>query len=342
MPGISSIGDFATSSKSRASSVLPAEARALSRLIRNAETVEQGVQLLIGILEEPILSKVKDVLPIIAKESSVDPRLCYQRLGLFMEQAVQNAMQEAVVDEEEEAAAKGSRSATHANNDSDDSIDTNPNVRPTDEKGATPAATMVSDMSSAEETAASLLRDFKQSTQLTVPNKTAKAVWARILEYLHLAVCTRTTKTWGRKKIYEVYQLCMGPVNVQGRSCNDIANMVNAEFRSIYHGGGEDESGCRVYCQEYENRLYIQVCIGKSFDYTDMRNRSLSGEKKKKKANEFVIVCEDGSDLVAVTASRAPSGSRFTHYVMTALELVLPGTVKQAKDNGALFIETCL
>jgi hypothetical protein len=339
MPGISAIGDFATSSKRHASSVLPAEARALSRLIRNAETVEQGVQLLIGILEEPILSKVKDVLPTISKESSIDPRLSYHRLGLFMEQAVQSVVQEAA-EEEEQAAAKGSSSGTHTNDDSDDSIDTNPNARPT-EKGATPAATMVSDMSSAEETAASLLRDFKQSTQLTVPNKTAKAVWARILESLQLAVCTRTTKTWGRKKIYEVYQLSMGPVNVQGKSCNEIANMVNAEFRSIYHGGGEDESGCRVYCQEYENRLYLQVCIGKSFDYTDMRNRSLSGEKKKKKANEFVIVCEDGSDLLAVTASRAPSGSRFTSYVMTALELVLPGAVKQAKDNGALLIATC-
>jgi hypothetical protein len=351
MPGISAIGDFISTNKRHASAgVLPPEARALSRLIRTIGDVTLGVELLTGVVEDAILAKVKEILPIIAAEKGNDDRLKEHRIALAVDQAIQSVAEEADDDHGGELSNDEGNTLygydvagyRKTDSDTDESLAKKSKVTST-ETSATTALPMVSDMSSVEETAASLLRDFKQSKQLTIPDKTEpKNIWSRLLESLHLAVCTRTTKTWGRKKIYEVYQLSGGPVNIRGKSCYDIANMVNAEFRNIYHGGGEDQSGCRVYIQEYENMLYLQVCIGKPFDYTDVRNRSSTGEKKKKKANEFVVICQDESDLIAVTASRAPSGSRFTPYVLSALDIVLSGGVKQASDKNTGMLEHCL
>lgn len=348
MPGISAIGDFISSNKRLASAgVLPPEARALTRLIRTIGDVALGVELLTSIVDDSILDKIKEILPIIAAEKGNDDRLKEHRIALAIDQAIQGVAEEADDNHtddhsnDEEIALDGYNNASYRNtgSDTDESLTKKSKIIST-ETSTNTTPPMVSDMSSVDETAASLLRDFKQSKQITVPDKTApKTLWSTLLESLHLAVCTRTTKTWGRKKIYEVYKLSGGPVNVRGKSCYDIANMVNAEFRNIYHGGGEDQSGCRVYVQEYENMLYLQVSIGKPFDYNDVRNRSSTGEKKKKKANEFVILCQEDSDLIAVTASRAPSGSRFTPYVLLALDIVLSGSVKQASEKNTGMLE---
>jgi len=316
MPGISVLGDFAYKSKRHASAALPAEARALSRTIRNLDDLPLGTVLLRGVAEAALLAKINEFLPFFAGDDYGDVRIMEHRLALLVEQAIQTMVDEA-------AAAAGDRDAS--NSDSHVPAATEPTST---EAAAETTAALVSDMSSAEETPAPSLRQIGKHHKGTVANVTSKAIWARLLESLHLAVCTRTTKLWGRKKIYEVYRLGGGPVRVQGKSCHEIANIVNEEFRNIFHGGGEENSGCRVYCQEHESRIYLQVCIGKPYDYTDMRNRSITGEKKKKKANEFVIICEEGSDLMAVTASRAPSGSRFTHYVLATLEIVLSGGAK--------------
>ena len=69
------------------------------------------------------------------------------------------------------------------------------------------------------------------------------------LEALHLEVASRSPRVWGRRKIYEVY--CMPrPVRTVGRgdgALKSVRDAVEREFRSSFHGGGEDQSGVRVY-----------------------------------------------------------------------------------------------
>ena len=73
--------------------------------------------------------------------------------------------------------------------------------------------------------------------------------------------------------------------------------------------------------------LWIQINIGRSLDTTDEVQRSKTGGKKQKADNEFVAVIPQESNLVALTASRSPSRSRFTPYVLSALETALTCSV---------------
>lgn len=157
-------------------------------------------------------------------------------------------------------------------------------------------------------------------------------VWAHLLEHVHLHVTSKTTRTWGSKKIYEVYRLA-GPT-LPVINMEEIRSKVQKEFLAFYDGSTDcgkialRYSDCRVYVVQREDHcLWIQVNIGRSFDPADEIQRSKTGEKKKKAATEFVAVIPPESNLVALTASRAASRSRFTPYVLSALETALTCSV---------------
>ena len=157
---------------------------------------------------------------------------------------------------------------------------------------------------------------------------TISAFWAHLLEAIHLQVVARTTRIWGRKKIYEIYRL-NGPATAL-KSLEQIRAEVQRDFSAAYSG-----IECRTYAlRRHDGFLFLHLVIGEPYNYTDERNRSISGEKKKKKANEFMFVVKPGSDLMAVTASRAPSKSRFVKYVLTAVDLALATTDKNVAQNG--------
>lgn len=157
---------------------------------------------------------------------------------------------------------------------------------------------------------------------------TTSAFWAHLLEAIHLQVVARTTRIWGRKKIYEIYRL-NGPATAL-KALEQIRAEVQRDFSAAYSG-----IECRTYAlQRQDGHLFLHLVIGEPYNYTDERNRSISGEKKKKKANEFMFVVKPGSDLMAVTASRAPSKSRFVKYVLTAVDLALATTDKNVAQNG--------
>ena len=184
------------------------------------------------------------------------------------------------------------------------------------------------------------------------------------LESLSLQIVARTTVTWGKKKMYEIYQLPRPLRPVGGKAgVMAVQNAVEREFRAIFRGGGEDQCGIRVYGllrkiagsaledgveeegevdvafgeksvekqQDEEGNghgeettyLFIHMCIGKPLDLHDENLRAPSGEKRKKKANEFIAVLRPGSALFALSASRAPSGSRFTKFLLGALAKAL-------------------
>jgi hypothetical protein len=128
-----------------------------------------------------------------------------------------------------------------------------------------------------------------------------------------------------------------------------VRNAVEREFRAIFRGGGEDQCGIRVYgllrkvagtcledgieggeeeqmIGEAETYLFIHMCIGKPLDLHDENLRAPSGEKRKKKANEFIAILRPGSSLFALSASRAPSGSRFTKFLLPTLARALSST----------------
>ena len=165
--------------------------------------------------------------------------------------------------------------------------------------------------------------------------RTISAFWAYLLEAIHLQVVSRTTRIWGRKKIYEIYRL-NGPVS-HHKSLEQIRVDLLNEFRAIY-----SDIECRTYgLQRLDGNIFLHLVIGPPFDYTDERNRSQSGEKKKKKANEFIFIVNPGSNLMAVTASRAPSKSRFVKFVLTAADLALVATDKRAQ-NGEICHYCCV
>jgi hypothetical protein len=147
---------------------------------------------------------------------------------------------------------------------------------------------------------------------------TMSSFWAYLLEGLHLQVVSRTTRVWGRKKIYEIYRLS-GPAS-SSKSLEQIRRDLQREFQTAYSG---IDSRTYALKRDDDGYLFLHLVIGKPFDYSDERNRAASGEKKKKKANEFIFIVQPGSSLIAVSASRAPSKSRFVKYVLTAVDLAL-------------------
>ena len=197
------------------------------------------------------------------------------------------------------------------------------------------AVTVVSELS--EEDDSSLIKTVDQkpaahdsAVASSSSSMTPQEFWATILESMHLQIASRTTTVWGRKKIYEIYRLS-GPAAAH-KSLEDIRRGIDEEFRRIFCGGDEEH---RVYATKRNNRIYCLLNIGKPFDYHDERNRSSSGAKKKKKSNEYIFWITPGSPLLAVTASRAPSNSRFTRFVLTAIDLVLSENANlNAPNNG--------
>ena len=170
---------------------------------------------------------------------------------------------------------------------------------------------------------------------------TEDAIWTMALEKLHLELCTITTRSWGRKKKYEVYQMA-GPAkpNTEG-----LCQVIVQEFIKVFLGSMEGSescmlrySDCRAYVSRKGKELWIQVNIGKPFDYTCHFNRNKAGSKKKKSCTEYVAVVTPESSLIALTASRAPSRSRFTPYVFAALENALTCTVNDSFDTESKFV----
>jgi hypothetical protein len=158
--------------------------------------------------------------------------------------------------------------------------------------------------------------------------------WANLLEAVHLEVSARTTRVWGNKKVYEVYKLA-GPAMLVS-NLEEIRQRVQKEFLAVYDGSINEDSVCAVRysdCRVYATirsdplALWIQVNVGRSLDVSDEVNRSITGEKKKKAATEFLAVVTPDSPLVILTASRAASRSPFTPYVLSALEACLTCSV---------------
>jgi len=173
------------------------------------------------------------------------------------------------------------------------------------------------------------------------------------LESLNLQIMARTTTTWGKKKIYEIYSFPRPVRSVCGEGgVSAVRSAVEKEFRASFRGGGEDQCGIRVYgllrriccsvdedtaaadvaCNGSSNEdaeshssekgdtyLFLHLCIGKPLDLHDESMRGSNGEKKKKKGNEFIVILRPGTTLFALSASRAPSNSRFTPFVLASL-----------------------
>lgn len=313
------IGDSRLATRSRPTS-LPAEARSVARVLRLLNSPRLATEVLLGGLSQvpssPMLKSVqesiKDTVDSIHEQEGVmKAKEAEHRLSLAMEWAVQNAF-----------SRKNTPPPPSSDDDGTGSIQSLP-LQTTQYKSTT-AAALVSDSSTA---GGSDQEESTASQQLILPSETTleqgiamRKFWAMVLESLHLQVASRTTKVWGRKKIYEIYQLT-------GAALIDDAEMlrktVETEFRTIYHGGGEHQSGCRTYALKRGAQYFVSINIGMWFDLQDERNRSLSGERKKKKANEFLAIITPGESLVALTASRAPSRSRFSKFVLAALDAAL-------------------
>jgi len=165
-------------------------------------------------------------------------------------------------------------------------------------------------------------------------------IWATILESLHLQIASRTTRVWGRKKIYEIYQFAKPIQDASADEMTSIRGRVETECHRILAGVVDVTSACRIYTtmqpmpgangsnNNLTQAICVQISLGKPLDLHDERNRSASGEKKKKQGGEFVAILIPGSTLFALTASRAPSRARYTAYVLAVLENVLTDTTK--------------
>ena len=208
----------------------------------------------------------------------------------------------------------------------------NTTLQPT---AAAVSPTVVSEPSSDEASAAVVSPEMGCADQLTVGTsvsaesmastasshhtlQTKQECWAYLLEGMQLQMASRTTTVWGCKKMYEVYRLS-GPATTS-KTLEEIREGIHKEFATLYCGSTQ---GHRVYTTMREGRLYLQINIGKAYDFTDENNRALRGNKKKKKSNEFTFWVTPGSALFAATASRAPSHSPYTKFLMVALDLVL-------------------
>ena len=302
MPGITMIGD--ARSGAGLPTALPAEARSLCRFLRLLKSPQTAADALLDTLgrappsvqRTQILCDMKETLESLS-ELDLAPKESADRISIATELAIRTAFEK----------------TRNSPSDDDDASSLSPPPMTTKMAETTARAAVVSDSSTAgsEEETESLLADESISS---------KRFWAFVLESVHLQIASRTTTVWGKKKIYEIYQLS-APCVIQFP--DDVAKALDREFRAVFHGGGEDQSGCRTYALQSGKFTYIQLNIGKPYDFQDERNRSLSGEKKKKKGNEFIAVLEHGSPLIALTASRAPSKSRFLQFVLTALDAAL-------------------
>jgi hypothetical protein len=201
-------------------------------------------------------------------------------------------------------------------------------------------------ISDSEDGVTSATEEESEATETQLDKELVKMdLWANLLEAVHLEVSARTTLAWGKKKIYEVYQMA-GPA-MPVSNVEDIRRRIQKEFLAVYDGSiAEDNvrairySECRVYATIRSDplALWIQVNVGLSSDLSDEVNRSITGKKKQKAATEFLAVVTPESPLVILTASRAASRSPFTPYVLSALEAcltcsVVGGYASKGKNN---------
>lgn len=213
-----------------------------------------------------------------------------------------------------------------------------PAPRQTDGSSMTKAAKQGSRtalISDSEDGIASATEEESEATETQLDKELVKMdLWANLLEAVHLEVSARTTRSWGKKKIYEVYQMA-GPA-MPVSNVEDIRQRIQKEFLAVYDGSiAQDNvrairySECRVYATIRSDplALWIQVNVGLSSDLSDEVNRSITGKKKQKAATEFLAVVTPESPLVILTASRAASRSPFTPYVLSALETCLTCSV---------------
>lgn len=318
MPGITMIGE-----KRRAghvSTALPPEARALSRMLHLLKSSATASTALMGSLSQIPASPQRDEIQTSLQTTlgslltlDLPFKQTSDRISIATELAIRMAFQNPVK-------KKHDRKKNSRRSGNDDGSDTDSLVAPamTTMKTSTTAAALVSDnsMVDSESETETALDTVEASLQI-------KKFWGSLLEAVNLQVASRTTSVWGKKKTYEVYQLT-APASLDS-SRDEIRKAVEREFRTVFHGGGEDQSGCRTYAvtSEKDKMLYIQMNIGKQYDFNDERNRSVCGEKKKKADYEFIAIVTGGSPLIALTASRAPSRSRLTKFVLTALDAAL-------------------
>ena len=217
----------------------------------------------------------------------------------------------------------------------------------TTEKRSSTRTTKVSALVSDSEDAGSSTESAADEANMNVDSEIAILdFWPVLLEAVHLQVASRTVRTWGKKKIYEVYRLA-GPTTPVS-DLEQLRKKLALAFLTLYDGSSREDKrcmryrDCRVFCAMHHRgseknseqhkattlpSLWIQVSIGRPMDVQDELNRSVTGEKKKKPGTEFIAMLEPESNLVALTASRAASRSTFTPFVLSALEMVLTCSV---------------
>ena len=314
---------------------LPPDARALNRYFRLLDDPAVIRQALMDVLDkspaspqiDPIRKLFESTFHHLKHFEHRKDRVFEQKLALGLNLAIEHAFADAA----DELESLGSPQKTTRNEIvptariSDSSTIAGGSAAPntTSDKTADVASiAMVSEASCSEQ------EQVTETEQSSEAPRSARAFWSHLLESVHLQVASRTTKVWGRKKIYEVYRL-NGPATSH-KTFEQVRLDVQRDFSAAYSG-----TDCRSYAlQREDGYLFLHLVIGNPYDYTDERNRSVSGEKKKKKGNEFVFIVKPGSSLMAVTASRAPSKSRFVKYVLTALDLALATTNKNVAQNG--------
>ena len=312
---------------------MPPEARALNRFFRLLDDPADVREAFMDALDKaPASSNLRPIRQVV--ESIFDPlkqfehrrdRLFEHKLALGINVAVENAFADSL--DELESLGSPQKVAKSQNINRSICSDSStlgrghyPSKTTTDKTSDIASVALVSEASYAEQQ--------ESTSAVSEVLCTASDFWAYILEAIHLQIVSRTTRVWGRKKIYEIYRL-NGPATSR-KTFEQIRLDVQRDFSAAYSG-----IECRTYAlQRQDGYLFLHLVIGKPYDYTDERNRSVSGEKKKKKANEFVIIVKPGSTLMALTASRAPSKSRFVKFVLTAIDLALATTEKNVAQNG--------
>jgi hypothetical protein len=220
-----------------------------------------------------------------------------------------------------------------------------PNPTPQSTFSATVATALISDSEDGTQTATGTLVPTERTAQIKRDFQRMD-FWNSFLEAVHLQVASRTTKTWGQKKRYEIYQLA-GPV-MPTESFKLVRQQISKAFLALYDGSRTNHvaqvrhSQCRVYLLEQDGRMWIQVNIGRALDLTDECSKSsVSGRKKRKPDSEFIALVRPDHSLIALTASRTPSSSKFTPFVLSALEHALTCSIVAKDEQLHRFEDLC-
>jgi hypothetical protein len=347
MPGTSSIGDNKLGPES-----LPPEARVVNRHFRLLKEPDAIRESILDVLDRapPSCRQVAQIRQLfelsfrrLKNFEHRNDRMFEQKLAKALNAAIENAFIDA--DEDDLDSFMGSPvakipAANSDDSDSDESIvapaphkspgSSRTSLRRTSRsfKAAPPSSATNQDVASI-----ALVSEADQASDEPASSdapRSAKAFWGMLLEAMTLQVASRTTQVWGRKKIYEVYRL-NGPVTTT-KTPEDIRRAVHDEFGSMFKNCVD----YRTYALERQSDGYLCIFlkIGKYYDYHDERNRAISGEKKKKKADEFIVIVKPDSSLMAVTASRASSRAKNTKFLLPALDFALSTVDKNVSRSG--------